>query len=412
MRKARLKARMMAVVGLVRYVLRRYAKDGASRIAASLSYTSLLSLVPLIAIALAMLAAFPVFDGVRATLLDWVFDNFVPSVGDAVQRQITGFIANAGKLTAAGIVGLAFTAVMLLITIEGSLNQVFRVARQRSAVSRILMYWTALTLGPLLIGASLSLQGYLTAVSKWTMTKTMTASLAAPLPTLLSMGAFFLMFMVVPARRVRIKDAAAGAVVAGLLFALLRWGFALYLTSSKAYATVYGAVASVPIFLLWMFLSWAVVLVGAEVAAALPEWRAGLHESGRGNAGGRRLALALEVLAILKRAAVAGSGGVARRDLLAETAVGESDLSWVLAHLTAGNFVAPTSNRRLLLARDLGAVPFAALIDTLDLGLALDEAVAVSAAWRPAATERLAAARRAADGVLAVTLAEVLAAAG
>ena len=171
MNAGRLKPKALAAWGLARYVARRFQRDGASRVAASLSYTSLLSLVPLMAIALAMLAAFPVFDDIRAQIQGWVFQNFVPAVGEVVQKQVTRFIANAGKLTAAGVVGLALTAIMLLVTIEGAMNAVFRVARDRSPLSRLLVYWTVVTLGPLLIGLSLSLQGYLTAASRWAVGK-------------------------------------------------------------------------------------------------------------------------------------------------------------------------------------------------------------------------------------------------
>ena len=262
MNAGRLKPKALAAWGLARYVARRFQRDGASRMAASLSYTSLLSLVPLMAIALAMLAAFPVFDDIRAQIQGWVFQNFVPAVGEVVQKQVTRFIANAGKLTAAGVVGLALTAIMLLVTIEGAMNAVFRVARDRSPLSRLLVYWTVVTLGPLLIGLSLSLQGYLTAASRWAVGKANVPLATMPVPTLLSIVAFTVLYMAVPNRRVRAMDALIGGVAAGLLFAALRWGFGLYVTSSGAYTNVYGAVAAVPIFLFWMFLSWTAVQIG------------------------------------------------------------------------------------------------------------------------------------------------------
>ncbi|CAA7627130.1 YihY family inner membrane protein [Magnetospirillum sp. UT-4] len=404
-----LRARARRLGGLMRYVARRYKSDGASRMAASLSYTSLLSLVPLMAIALAMLAAFPVFDGIRGQLTSWVFANFVPAVGEAVQTQVARFIANAGKLTAAGIVGLAFTAIMLLVTIEGAFNAVFRVARARSVMSKLLVYWTVLTLGPLLIGASLSLHGYFTAMAKLQIGSSTSALLATPLPTVLAIAAFTVLFAAIPNRQVRIKDALAGAVVAGVLFAVLRWGFTVYVTSSGAYASLYGAVAVVPIFLLWMFLSWAVVLMGAEVTAALPEWRAGYHEAGTRASGARRLTLALEVLALLLAAARDGRPGLGRRDLLAACAVPERDLQAVLRRLTTTGFVAPTSGKSHLLARDLDSVTLHDLAAALDLDLALDDAVATTARWRPKAETLIGDARRAATEALAMPLKEVLA---
>ncbi|HSV30105.1 MAG TPA: YihY family inner membrane protein [Candidatus Omnitrophota bacterium] len=402
-----LKRRARSLLAFLRYVAGRFQTDRASSMAASLSYTSLLALVPLMAIALAMLAAFPVFDDVRNQLQSWVFQNFVPAIGEVVQKQVGRFIANAGKLTAAGIVGLAFTAIMLLVTIEDALNVVFRVARERKAMSKLLVYWTVLTLGPLLIGLTFSLQTYLTAASRWAVGKSGTAMLTAPLPTLLSALAFTVLFATVPNRRVQLKDAIIGGFAAALLFAVLRYGFGLYVISSGAYTNVYGAVAAVPIFLFWMFLSWMAVLIGAEITAALPEWRAGYHQADRKARGARRLTLALEVLSILGEAAREG-GGVPRRDLLERTAVAERDLLPVLRRLIETDFVAPTSGRRYLLARDLAGATLGNLIQALELDLALDDSVATCSAWRPAVESRIAAAHAAAGDALGVSLSDTL----
>lgn len=281
--------RMVQMVGFARFVAHRYRHDNVSRMAAALSYTSLLSLVPLLSIALAVLAAFPSFGDVRAQMMDWAFANLVPAVGSIVQEQMNRFIANAGRLTAIGVVGLGVSAIMLLVTIESAFNSIFRVERDRSAISRLLVYWTVLTLGPLLMGAALSLQGYVTAANRWQLARSVSPYLAAPLPFILTTATFTIMFASLPNRRVRLGDAFAGAIASSALFAGLRWGFGLYVTSSEAYTNLYGAVAVVPIFLLWMFLSWAVVLIGAQVTAALPEWRAGRHPGEHGPQAEHRL---------------------------------------------------------------------------------------------------------------------------
>ncbi|MBC7953999.1 MAG: YihY family inner membrane protein [Rhodospirillaceae bacterium] len=395
--------------GLIRYVAGRFNKDRAASMAASLSYTSLLSLVPLLAIALAMLAAFPVFDAIRKELLTMAFQNLVPSVGSVVQAQVDRFMTNAGRLTAAGVVGLVFTAIMLLVTIEDCFNRLFRVERQRSALSKLLVYWTVLTLGPLLIGASLSLQTYLAAARKWELTQTISPIIAMPLPFLLSALAFTGLFAAIPNRRVRLKDALIGGIVAALLFAALRWGFAIYITNSKAYTSLYGAVAAVPIFLFWMYLSWAVVLVGAEFTAALPEWRAGYHQAERRAQGARRLTVALDVLALLLKASVAATQGLSRRDLLEATAISEHDLSPVLRRLCATNFVAALAGNRFLLARDLHAATLDDLIVALELELTLDDAIASGSPWRAKVEDRIATARQAHRDTLCVPLRELLA---
>jgi Predicted membrane protein len=402
------RARARRFAAFARYVAARYKKDGASRMAASLSYTSLLSLVPLLAIALAMLAAFPVFDSIRQDLMTLAFDNFVPAVGSVVQAQVDRFIGNAGKLTAAGIVGLVFTAVMLLVTIEGSFNMVFRVARERSPLSKLLVYWTVLTLGPLLIGTALSLQGYVAAARQWQLADALTPILMLPLPFLLTVVAFTGLFATIPNRRVRLKDALAGAVVAAILFAGLRWGFGIYVTSSKAYASLYGAVAAVPIFLFWMFLSWAVVLVGAEVTAALPEWRAGYHEAARKAQGARRLTLALDILALLLKALGDNTKGLSRRDLLAATAVSERELTPALRSLAAAGFAAPLVGGRFIVSRDMENATLDDLVAALDLDLTLDDAVANGSPWRAKVDGLIETARAAHKEILSVSLKSLL----
>ena len=392
----------------VGYVYQRFQKDGALGIAGSLSYTSLLSLVPLLAIALAMLAAFPVFDGIRQQLVGMAFQNFVPAVGTVIQSQVDRFVANAGRLTAAGVVGLAFTAIMLLVTVEDAFNRLFRVVKQRKALSKLLVYWTVLTLGPLLIGTSLSLSGYLTAVNKYKFAATISPVVTAPLPTLLSALAFTVLFAAIPNRRLRLKDAAIGGAVAALLFAGLRYGFAIYITSSKAYTNIYGAVAAVPIFLFWMYLSWAVVLIGAEITAALPEWRAGHHDAVRRAQGARRLTVALDLLSLLLQASINATNGMSRRELLDATALPERDVQPVLRRLCVAGFVAPLAGSRFLLARDLEAATLDDLIVGLELELALDDTVAAFSPWRGKVEERIEAARDAHRETLRVPLRALL----
>ena len=148
-------------------IIHRFFEDQCLRIAASLSFTTLLSLVPLLAVSFAIFAAFPAFNGIQNQLQDFVFQNFVPSAGDVISEYFTNFTQNAGKLTAVGITGLAVTAIMLLATIENCLNRIFRVQVRRSRTSRLLIFWTLLTMGPLLIGMSLSLSTYYYALSAW-----------------------------------------------------------------------------------------------------------------------------------------------------------------------------------------------------------------------------------------------------
>ena len=402
------KARIQSSAAFVRYVILRYRKDRASSVAASLAYTSLLSLVPLMAIGLAMLAAFPVFSPVRTEIENWVFTNFVPAVGQVVENEVGLFISNAGRLSAAGIVGLAVTAIMLLVAIETSLNHIFRVDKHRSVLSRLLVYWTMMTLGPLLLGASVSVQGYLATLSLWSQGLSVLDQMAVVLPTALSVAVFTVMFATIPNREVPTMDAFVGGLVGGILFTALRWIFAYYIISTGAYTTVYGAVAAVPIVLVWMFLSWVIVLIGAETTASLSEWRAGYAVHGKSASGERRLALALEVLFVLRQAAQQGQGGTARRKLLTAATATEAELTSVIHKLYAAGYAAPTSKSGVLLGRDLAGVTLQDLIRTLDLNLGLDHRVAADAPWRARVLPLLNAAHSGMDQVLNVPLSDIL----
>lgn len=390
----------------LRYVSARFNRNYGLSMASALAYTSLLATVPLFAIGLAMLAAFPVFQDARIAIQDWVFENFVPSVGAQVQAWVLSFVGNAGQLTAVGVVGLAFTAVMLLVTIEGTLNRIFRVERERTMASRLFVYWTVLTLGPLLVGASISLTGYVELVGRWVSSE----GLAVPgawaqlVPSLLVMMAFTLLYYAVPNRSVRMADAAVGGVVAGLLFAGLRRVFAIYVASGESYQTVYGALAVIPIFLGWLYLSWVTILVGAEITAALPERRHGRLDTPGPLPASRRLALALDVLHILYQDSRNGSRGIARKLLLAHTAAGEEALRSVLHLLTDARFLAGFEDGRYILARNPGSATVYDVVRALDLRLAPDDGEVAVETWRRHLQDRLVQSDQAERSHLGVTL--------
>jgi membrane protein len=392
------------------FVYRRFDRDGGLRAAGALSYTSLLSLVPLMAIALAILAAFPVFDQIRADIQSLVFRSFVPEVGSAVEEFVSTFVSNTGRLTGFGIAGLAVTAILLIVTIEQALNEVFRVEQQRSAFSRLLVYWTALTLGPLLVGASFSLQGYLPDVMTL-LPEGAPFLLRRVIPFLMTALAFSIMYATVPNRPIRPLDAALGGLAGAILFALLRLGFSYYIAASNAYSTVYGAVAVIPIFLLWMYLSWAIVLFGAEVAAALPEWRAGGEGTPSAAAAGgqRKLGLALDALAVLWRAAQKGDPGVSRSEMLSATTANERVLQQVMEQLRETGFVVLSERKRYVLSRDLTEVTLHDLVESLQLGLAA-ELQACPTHWQTVVGDRLDIAAQAERANLEIPLKDIVAA--
>jgi len=259
---------------LVIKVERRFRQDDALLMAAALSYTSLLSLVPLLTIGLAILAAFPAFESIRTQMQGSLVQTLAPEVGNQVRQAIAGFIGNAGNLTAIGIVGLVVTAVLLLTAIEDSLNRIFRVTKARSPMSRLMVYWTVVTLGPLLLGASLSITDWLFSGAEANEVPILSGAISVASGVFrfaMLVLLFGLLYGAVPHRRVSPRDALTGAFVAAVAVAALRYGFHLYVADVRTYQSVYGALAAVPILLFWMYLVWAVTLAGAELTAALME---------------------------------------------------------------------------------------------------------------------------------------------
>ncbi|WP_282607294.1 YihY family inner membrane protein [Pelagibius sp. Alg239-R121] len=354
------------------YAGRRFLKDSCPRSAAALSYSSLLAMVPLLTIALTVLSAFPTFSTARTELQSMVFSNFLPDAGIEISDQLTSFIENATQTTGIGVVALAATALLLLSTITSAFNAIWRAADQRSLFLKLLVYWALLTLGPLLIGASLSLSSIGFAMVEWSGIDGYTSSLFFDvtrfLPAVLSAGAFTLLYIVVPYRPVRVRHALFGAVVAAFLFEVLKKGFALYLTHFPSYQALYGALAAVPIFLVWMYLSWAVILFGAEIAASLPEWRANSRRGEISGAPGARLALGLSILARLHRAAQDGRK-VRELNLVTGFPAGFDELADVLHGLRSNGFVSRTSGANWVLSRDLSCAKLKDLMVSLDLTL-------------------------------------------
>jgi len=292
-----------ALATFARLVMGRFADVRCVQVAGSLTFTTLLALVPVIAIAFTMIAAFPVFEDWANEIKIFILLNFVPEAGG---RIITGYMQqfadNATRLTALGVVLLAVTALLLMMTIEHVFDAVWRVRRPRPLARRMLVYWMAVTVGPLLIGASLS-------VTSWVVTQSLGVAREVPglgravlalVPWVLNAVAFGLLYLVVPNRRVRLADALVGGIAAAVAFELMKRGFGLYVTSVPTYTAVYGAFATIPIFLIWIYLSWLVVLFGAVITAVLPTWRAAPR--GETAAPGRSLFAALRTLRTLDEA--------------------------------------------------------------------------------------------------------------
>ncbi|PSJ38623.1 virulence factor BrkB family protein [Zobellella taiwanensis] len=258
----------------VRFVLKRMQQDRLKVTAGYLTYITLLSLVPMLAVVFAMMSAFPMFAELRETIQNFVFSNFVPAAGDVVQKNIQGFIDNASKTTAIGVAALAVTAMLLISAIDENFNHIWRVSQKRRWSVAFSTYWMILTLGPILAGASLAMTSYVTSMRIFQGDSFfgIGAVLLGLLPFLLSTLMFVVFYMVVPNTRVRFGHAICGGLVAAVLFELAKRGFAFYITQFPSYQAIYGALATVPILFVWVYLSWMIALFGAELTASLGDY--------------------------------------------------------------------------------------------------------------------------------------------
>ncbi len=303
---AELEQRVRLIQRFLRYLFGAFIRDRCPEVAGVLSYTSLLSLVPLMAVSFAVFAAFPVFDDVTGKVQDFIFSNFVPAAGEVVEAHLQGFVAKASRLTAPGIVFLVVTALLLMSTIDRALNTIWKVRVRRRLLHAFMVYWAVLTLGPLLIGVSLVVTSYVVSLPLLTDAASSLGGagfLLKLMPFLAGALAFTLLYAVVPNQGVPFRHALAGGAVAALLFELAKKAFALYVTHFPTYEAIYGALAAMPIFLVWIYLSWLVILLGAEFTHCLGTFQRGpVSHSGRGG----DLVMAYRIVGHLWRAQLQG----------------------------------------------------------------------------------------------------------
>ena len=251
----------------------RFREDRLGMTASSLTFTTLISLVPLVTVMLALFTAFPMFSKFQDSLQKYFLQSLVPdTIAKPVLGALTQFASKANRLGTVGLVLLVFTALALMLTIDRTLNAIWRVRKPRPIGQRVLVYWAAVTLGPLLLGVSLSLTSYAMSASKG-----LVGALPGGVTFLLNSLEFLLLsaamaglFHYVPNTHVRWRHALSGGVFASAGFELAKKGLGWYLGSVPTYANIYGAFATVPILLIWIYLGWVIVLLGAVVAAYGP----------------------------------------------------------------------------------------------------------------------------------------------
>jgi membrane protein len=250
----------------LRFIVRRFLDEHCLLSAGALALTSLFAFVPLITVVLGILAAFPVFAQWREKITVFIFANFVPATGDVVQAYFTQFADNASKATAIGVLILVFSAISLMLSIEDVFNRIWRVRQRRRAAARFAMYWTTLTLGPLLLVAMLALSSWMFA---FPLLSGMTGTVFGWLPLVIQWGALFGAYVLIPNCNVPLRHAAFGALLTALTFEVAKRAFVAYIAGSGSYEQIYGALAAAPIFIFWIYLSWILVLLGASLTASM-----------------------------------------------------------------------------------------------------------------------------------------------
>tara|TARA_B100000929_G_scaffold223892_1_gene180228 strand:- start:67 stop:960 length:894 start_codon:yes stop_codon:yes gene_type:complete len=255
----------------LKYLFVRFKEDRIIFYSGYLSYVTLLSMVPLLAVTFSAFSLFPVFQEWRGELEAFVFKNFVPTMGEAIQGHFLRFIENATKMTPVGLVILILLALLLIYSIDHTLNHIWRVRKNRRLIVSFSIYWVVLTLGPVLIGTSLLTTSYLLSLTGFEENTLLAVRklFLELLPYLASFSSFMLLYLVVPNTSVHFWSALSGAMIAAILFELSKSAFALYFTHFPVYQAIYGALAIIPLLFIWVYVSWIVVLVGAQVAASL-----------------------------------------------------------------------------------------------------------------------------------------------
>jgi membrane protein len=294
----------------------RFREDRLGLTASSLTFTTIISLVPLLTVMLAVFSAFPMFANFQTALQRYFLQALVPeNIASQVLRELTKFAAQAKGVGTVGLVLLFFTALALMLTIDRTLNGIWRVRKPRPIAQRVLVYWAAVTLGPLVLGASLSLTSYAISASKG-----LVSVLPGGLSLILESFEFCLLaaglaalFHYVPNTHVRWRHALAGGISSTLGFELAKKALGWYLTTVPTYSVMYGALATVPIFLVWMYLGWVIVLLGAVIAAYAPSLQKRVKRWP--DAPGARLQLAVAVLSQLASARAAGDRGQSGAEL-------------------------------------------------------------------------------------------------
>jgi membrane protein len=346
----------------------RFREDRLGITASSLTFTTTISLVPLFTVALAVFSAFPMFDRLQVTLQRWLVQSLVPpDIAKQVFTYLNQFAGKAGQIGWAGALVLLVTALALILTIDRKLNDIWRVRQPRSFTQRVLVYWAVLTLGPLLLAGSLTVTTYAVTASRGVVSG-LPGGVRFLLDTVqfaLLTGGIAALYRYVPNTRVRWSHALIGGIFVATGLEVAKKLLAWYLAQVPTYSVVYGTFATVPILLVWFYVAWVIVLLGAVVSAYLPSLLSGIAR--RGDSPGWSFQLALEVLEQLHTARDTAPKGLSLESLAQVLRVDALQLEEPVATLVALDWLGrlDEDGERYVLLVDPTLTPMAPMVERL-----------------------------------------------
>jgi membrane protein len=358
-----------------RFLWSRFLDDRLFEAAGALAYTTVFALVPLAMVVFAVLSAFPAFDALAEQLSAYVFSNFVPSSASQVEQYLYAIIdpEKRGQLTAAGVIALVVSVLITLGSVESAFNRIWRVRAPRPSFGRFLVYWTVLTLGALVAASSLALSTQLFALEVFSTQpgRALESLMLRLAPVVIELLAFTAIYRTVPHRTVHWRHAFAGALLAVVLFEVVKGSLGLFVGNFPAYK-VYGTLAAIPIFLLWIFLGWVVILLGASFASSLSAFR--YQPASMRLPEGYELYGILRMLGRFAQARARGEGLHSDDIERMEPMLTDALVQQLLAQLEDIRLVSRAESGEWLLSRDLDDLSLAELYEACGLRIPIAEA--------------------------------------
>jgi membrane protein len=339
------------------FMWRHFVHDRIIMSAGSLAFQTLLSLVPLMAVTLSILKVFPVFASLKHHIGDFLFQNFAPAQGSLLKGYLWEFIDKTSSLSTVGGLFLIVIALFLISTIDQTLNDIWEVQTPRRRLQGFTLYWTVLTLGPVFIGTSLVASSYVWySVLSGTQLLEMKVRLLSFVPFFNTIVAFFLLYMLVPNRKVRFSHALAGGVLAAVLFEVAKKWFAFYVSSFATFQHIYGALSVVPMLFFWIYLEWVVVLTGAEFVFSVGYFNPGEKGEAPEFDPLQGVPELVVVLRSVWRAQMSGSFVTGKKLLASEISGDRSKLGLAVDFLKQSGVLHQTADGGLAISADLHAV--------------------------------------------------------